>query len=589
MSMMISQDIINQIIEKVNIADVISEYLPVLQDGQGFKSVCPFHNDTNPSMKISPTKKIFKCFSCGAGGNVIQFVQKYEKISFVEAVQKLASKIGIEITVNSDPDYETKKKLYSILEESQAFYRFYLENSEEGQIALEYLNKRGITQEIIEYFGIGLAPKEKDYLHQALDQKNFNIIDQLESGMVKKTSSEDYLDFFRGRIMFPIYDGNNRVVGFSGRIYLPGDNAPKYINSNENLIFHKSEVLYNYSRANESSRKEQCVFVFEGFMDVIAAYKAGVNNCVATMGTALTKQHVKALNALTNKIILCFDGDNAGINATYKAAEVFSKSQIIPYAVSLPDNLDPDEYQIKYGSDALKKYLYYEQKNVYEYIYSVALKDLIKEDVVSVQRFKEKIFSFIRFSNNTIKEFYLNKLCKELDLDYSSLVGDFGENIITVKEEKQPFEEVKVKRVIKKTPLKIYRALEIIIKHSIYNKNEFTIYFCDYSEILPYSEFADYYEILKVIAEIYTINDVIEIEKLKERFFVESSEYELLVKILNNNFVDIENSIEFQQCLKVLRDYSVKSHINAKFIGALESDELIKEYLSVLKQAINIQ
>lgn len=587
---MIPQDIINQIIEKVNISEVIAEYIPVLPDGTGFKSVCPFHNDTNPSMKISPSKKIFKCFSCGAGGNVIQFVARYENISFVEAVTKLARKIGIEIENNTDPQYESKKKLYQILTESNEFYKFYLNNSEEGKIALKYLEERGIDQDIIKTFEIGLAPSEKDYLNQALNSKNFGIIDQVESGMIRKEKNDSYIDTFRSRIMFPIKDLNNRVVGFSGRIYLPGDKSPKYINSNENLIFHKSELLYNYSNANEHARRENYVFIFEGFMDVIAAYKAGVKASIATMGTALTKQHLKALNALTNKVILCFDGDQAGINATYKAAAIFSSENKIPYAVQLPDSLDPDEYLKKYGADNLKKFLLENQVNVYEYIYNVAKIDLIKDDVVSVQRFKEKVFNFLKTTNNTVKEFYLNKLSNDLNIDPTIIISDFG---ISLTERKPTNEIVKPKLEIqsikKKIPAKIYRALEIIIMHSINSKDKFKLFFCDHNYKLSIADFSDYLDIFTKIAEIYSFKEQIDINELKNGLLEESPTISLLEKILKNDMIDVNNELEFKQCVETIDAYSVKEYAKAKLLGALEDDALVNDYVAILKSWINIQ
>lgn len=587
---MIPQDIINQIIEKVNIAEVIAEYIPVLPDGTGFKSVCPFHNDTNPSMKISPSKKIFKCFSCGAGGNVIQFVSRYENISFIDACVKLARKIGITIENNTDPNYEAKKKLYDILNESSEFYKFYLHNSDEGKIALKYLEDRGIDKEIIDKFNIGLAPSEKDYLNQALNAKNFGVIDQIESGMIRKEKNDSFIDTFRSRIMFPIKDLNNRVVGFSGRIYLPGDRSPKYINSNENLIFHKSELLYNYSNANEHARRDDYVFVFEGFMDVIAAYKAGVKSAVATMGTAFTKQHLKALNALTNKVILCFDGDQAGINATSKAAAVFSGENKIPYAVQIPEGLDPDEFLKKYGSDKLRSHLLENQVNVYEYIYNIAKQDLILDDVVSVQRFKDKVFSFLKNTNNTVKEFYLNKLSGDLGLDPAMIISDFGFSL-TEKPKSVEVEQVKsiTTTIKKKIPTKIYRALDIIVMHTINSKEKFKLFFCDHNSKLSIADFSDYFDIFTRIAEIYSIKDKIDINELKSMFLEGSSTISLLEKILDNKMNDVNNVLEFKQCVETIDNYSLKEYARAKLLGALEDDTLINDYLAILKSWITIQ
>ena len=470
---MISQEIINRIIDEVDIAKEISEHIPILPDGAGFKAVCPFHNDTNPSMKISVTKKIFKCFSCGAAGNVIQFVSKFEKISFSEACVKLAKKIGIELQQNYDPDYEEKQRLYQILKESNEFYRFYLQNSDEGVQALKYLADRGITPELIERFEIGLAPSEKDFLSQALTQKNIGLIEQLESGMIKKNEQGEAFDAFRARIMFPLHDTNGRIVGFSGRIYQKDDKSPKYMNSNENLVFHKSDVLYNYHKAEKEVRDEGMLFVFEGFMDVIAAARAGINACVATMGTALTKQHLKMLNNASDHVVLCFDGDAAGINATYKAADVFATSEVIPYAVALPEGLDPDEYEIKYGGEALKNYLRNNQLNVYDYLYNLAKRDLVKDDVISVQRFKEKVFAFLKLANQTVKEFYLNKLANELDIEIATLLSDLRTTPVIEKKlevEPKPVEKPKIKK-------KVYLALDIITIHALKSRDEFIEFF----------------------------------------------------------------------------------------------------------------
>lgn len=581
---MVSQDIINRIIDEVNIVEVISTYQQVFPDGTGFKAVCPFHNDTNPSMKISPTKKIFKCFSCGAGGNVIQYVQKKEKISFQDAAIKLAKRIGIEIQTTEDPDYEEKKKLYQILDESNNFYRFYLENSDEGKVAIEYLAKRGITKEMIEHFEIGLAPTAKDYLHQALNQKEFGLIEQIESGMIRKANDNSAIDTFHGRIMFPLHDIQNHVVGFSGRIYLPGDTSPKYMNSNENLVFHKSDVLYNYARAEKSVRKDDQIFVFEGFMDVIAAYRAGIENAVATMGTALTKQHVKSLNVLTEHVTLCFDGDFAGINATYKAANAYAGTNVIPYAVCLPDGLDPDEYQIKYGSEALNNYLHGNQINVYDYMYGLAKKDLIKEDVVSVQRFKDKVFDFLKLANNTIRDFYINKLAKELDLDVAVIINDLRTSINKVPQQVEVVVEPKKKKDVVKR--KVYRALMLIVLHSIANKDEFKRFFCDYSAQIPVSNFIDYFTIFERIAELYSKQDAISCQDLKNCFIKGSSEDELLDEIMSYKVYDVNNAQEFEDCLKVIDDFIKNIFRDIKHSDALENDDMINDYITLLRQNV---
>lgn len=588
-----NQDLINKIIDQVNIAEVIGEYIPVLPDGSGFKSVCPFHNDTHPSMKISTSKKIFKCFSCGEGGNVIQFVQKYEKISFSEALSKLAKRIGIDYNFNPDPNYEAKKKLFDCLKESAEFYQFYLLNSEEGKLALEYLNKRGISEELIQKFGIGLAPSENDYLHQALDNKGLPLIDQVESGMVRENKGV-IIDTFRSRIMFPLTDLNGNIAGFSGRIYLENDHGPKYMNSNENLIFHKGDMLYNYSNASSEIRMSGDVYVFEGFMDVIAAAKASVNNAIATMGTALTKNHVKALNMVAKRIILCFDGDAAGIEATHKAARVLSDFNIIPYAVSLPDGMDPDEYQIKYGSEELKKYLETHLINVYEYMYLISKRNLITNDVVSIQKFKEKVFDFLKYANNTIKEFYLKKLCEDTNISYDNLIKEL--NYLSKydskpKEKEQPISTTTKIKKENKIPKKIYNALGIIIYHSIYSKDDFRLFFAEYLHKLHPVDFIDYIAILFYIAGIYQSDEnlkEIDPNVLKSNLFEESQEYKILDKIISSNIFDKDNHKEFLDSIKTIDDYLLKVKSNEKYNQCLNDDNSIKEYIELLKENTTI-
>ena len=455
------------------------------------------------------------------------------------------------------------------------------------------MNKRGISEELIQKFGIGLAPSENDYLHQALDNKGLPLIDQVESGMVRENKGV-IIDTFRSRIMFPLTDLNGNIAGFSGRIYLENDHGPKYMNSNENLIFHKGDMLYNYSNASSEIRMSGDVYVFEGFMDVIAAAKASVNNAIATMGTALTKNHVKALNMVAKRIILCFDGDAAGIEATHKAARVLSDFNIIPYAVSLPDGMDPDEYQIKYGSEELKKYLETHLINVYEYMYLISKRNLITNDVVSIQKFKEKVFDFLKYANNTIKEFYLKKLCEDTNISYDNLIKEL--NYLS-KYDSKPIEKeqpisttTKIKKE-NKIPKKIYNALGIIIYHSIYSKDDFRLFFAEYLHKLHPVDFIDYIAILFYIAGIYQSDEnlkEIDPNVLKSNLFEESQEYKILDKIISSNIFDKDNHKEFLDSIKTIDDYLLKVKSNEKYNQCLNDDNSIKEYIELLKENTTI-
>ena len=460
--MRIDDRVIEEIKNKANIVDVISRYINVIKKGNNYLAVCPFHNDSNPSMSVSRGKKFFKCFSCGTSGNVIAFVQKYEHIPYYEAAAKLASKIGIEIEEFDTPEYRRNKQYYMAMDEAKNFYQFYLNNTSEGLIAKSYLEKRNIGQDLIDKFQIGLAPSSSNYLNKALTEKNIGLIEQIDLGLVRENNTGEPYDIFRNRIIFPLSNNEGQVVGFSGRIFLDGDKNSKYLNSQENEIFHKGEMLYNYHLASLPAKKLDCIYVFEGFMDVIAAEKGGISNAVASMGTAFTKNHIKSLRSLTENIVLCFDGDEAGINATKKAAELFSSMDVIPYAVALPDGMDPDEYLQKYGATALKDYLENKKTNIYEYLYNNAKSNLILEDLNSVEKFKKSIFGIIKKSKSTIiSEFYIKKMSADLDCDVNTLITDFGKiSTSNIKIEKT--QEVPKRKVASAIKPKVYKALEIV-------------------------------------------------------------------------------------------------------------------------------
>ena len=306
----ISNEIINEIRNKTDIVDVVSRYVNLTKKGKNYIGVCPFHDDHSPSMSVSREKQIYTCFSCGASGNVINFVMDYENIGFKEALKKIADYAGIPIDIgNVKKSVNKNQKLYDIFEISQKIYQNNL-NTEVGLKAKNYLKDRQINNTIIKEFGIGLSLKENKLLTNILQKKGYNEKEMVDSGLIGNGTNGLH-DIYYNRIMFPLYDLNGQVVGYSGRIYDSNDTA-KYVNTKETAIFKKGELLYNYHKAKEEARKIGKIIVMEGFMDVIALYKAGIKNTVAIMGTALTSQHLKMLKRLSNDIVLCLDGDQAG-------------------------------------------------------------------------------------------------------------------------------------------------------------------------------------------------------------------------------------------------------------------------------------
>jgi len=353
--MLISEDKINEIRKSINIVDVISEYIPIEQRGKNYFAICPFHDDHNPSMSISKEKQIYTCFVCGAHGNVFNFIMDYENMPFVEAVKTVANKTGIPLDISSFKEKPKDKgitDLYNIYDFANKFYQNNL-YTKDGAEALKYLHDREISDEIIKEFEIGLSTNNK--LTNLLKNKNISNTVILNSGL--SSSKEDAIyDTFVDRIMFPLWDLDGKVVGFSGRVYNKKDPS-KYINSKESDIFKKGKLIYNYHKAKEEIRRKKFLIVVEGFMDVIALYKVGIKNVVATMGTAVTNDQANILKRLSTNVTLCFDGDSAGNSATISCAKELINVGITPSIIRLEEGLDPDDYIKKYGVDKFNDHI----------------------------------------------------------------------------------------------------------------------------------------------------------------------------------------------------------------------------------------
>ncbi|WP_397539333.1 DNA primase [Rummeliibacillus pycnus] len=362
MAQKIPEEIIEQIRSKADIVDVVGDFVQLTKRGRNYFGLCPFHGEQTPSFSVSTDKQIFHCFGCGAGGSAITFLMDIENISFQEATAKLGERVGIHVEVSSTPEHHTQpiSPEEGRMKDAHAFaaeyYRHLLLNTEEGEQGLNYLQQRGFTKEEIETNGIGYSLPHWDSLTQLLTRKGFSLEEMEQCGLIiKREDGSGYFDRFRSRVMFPIRDEQGKIIAFSGRILDSGGEDAKYLNSPESPIFHKGQVLYNLDQARPIIRKERNVVLFEGFMDVLSAKRASVFNGVATMGTALTMQHMTKLKRLTDHIIVCYDGDKAGWEAARKAAEMLHAERINVEVAVLPTGLDPDEYIQQFGPEAFKE------------------------------------------------------------------------------------------------------------------------------------------------------------------------------------------------------------------------------------------
>ena len=422
----ITTEKINEIRASVDIVDIVSRYIALTKKGKNYFGVCPFHEDSDPSLSVSPDKQIFSCFSCHTAGNVFTFIKEYEHVSFLEAVKIVADIAGIDFNFKSVNKPLVNHDIYNIYDVSQKFYLNNI-NTKFGQVAKDYLYKRKITDDLIKDFEIGLAIKDSKALTNLLTKKDFKENDLINSGLIVK-DEKGFHDFFYDRVMFPLHDQNGRVIGYSGRIYYQSD-APKYINSKEHILFKKGEYLYNYAKAKNECRSKNMVIIMEGFMDVIRAYSIGVKNVVATLGTAFTKEHANMLRRLANNVVICFDGDKAGAKATMACSELLINLGIIPKVVRLEENLDPDDYILKYGKDKFLDKIN-NPISIMDFKLNYLKNDKDMTQTVDKAKYASEVIEQLnKIDDDILKEVTLKKLSQETDLEI-----DFLKNKLVKKE-----------------------------------------------------------------------------------------------------------------------------------------------------------
>ena len=444
---LLSNEEINNIRAKADIVNIIGSYIPLTQRGKNYLCVCPFHDDHSPSMSVSSEKQIYKCFACGATGTVFTFVQDYENVSFMEAVSIVADKCGIELSfdptkaVVADAFVEEHK----IMDLSQKFFVNNLKTSF-GKEVTKYLNERGISEDIIKEFGIGLSLDTNDSLYQLLSKKGYST-SQLDAIGLISNSNGDIYDMFTRRITFPLWDKDGKIVGFSARIYRGEKNVSKYMNSRETKIFRKGETLYNYHNAKDAAKREKEIIVVEGFMDAIRISSIGLKNVVAVGGTAMTKEQISLLKKLRCKVILCLDNDNAGLLATVNNGEELVKENVETYVIRLTGEKDPDEYIIANGKDAfienVKKPLTYFD---FKMDYFNQNKDL--NNVEDLSQYVNEVLKTISSTDDSIlREVTLNKLSKDYNLSIDVLKNRLEKyEPVTLKEKKEETKLVREKK-----------------------------------------------------------------------------------------------------------------------------------------------
>ena len=422
---MVDKQLISEIKNSVNIVDVIGEVVQLTKAGRNFLGLCPFHGEKTPSFNVVEDKQFYHCFGCGKSGDVFKFIEDYRGVSFMEAVQIVGDQVGIQVQAlapsqSRGHQADGKQPFYEIHQEAAKFYHAILMTTKMGEDARQYLYDRGLDDEVLRHFQIGLAPAEGNYLYQSVSGK-FSENIMAESGLFHISDMGTMYDAFQDRIMFPLSDDTGRVIAFSGRLWRDQAEGTKpqgkYKNSRSTLLFNKSYELYHLDKAKQVAKKNHELYLMEGFMDVIAAYRAGIENAVASMGTALTREHVAHLSKFTKKVILAYDGDKAGRLATAKALEVLEKQEV--EVVQIPDQMDPDEYLKKNSPQALADLLEKTRLSRVEFLMDYWKPDNI-ENLQAQIEFVEKMAPLIAQTPSvTAQNTYIYKLADLLvDFDY---------------------------------------------------------------------------------------------------------------------------------------------------------------------------
>ncbi len=514
---------INRVRQSANISEVVAQYIPIEKKGRNFVALCPFHEDNNPSLTISEDKQIYKCFVCGAGGNVFTFVSKFNNISFIQSVKVVADFVNIAIDI---PEYKESSVVvdseqahyYQVMSDATDYMHFKLINSQDRMIN-DYVKKRDLTQDELDYFDIGYESEHS--LVQFLNKKGYKD-DILQEVNLINEGDYGVRSVFNNRLLFPIHSAQGNVVGYSGRALIEDDNIAKYINSNENIIYTKGDVLYNYHRAKESAKQEGLIYLVEGVMDVIGFYKAGVKNVVASLGTALTGTQAKQLKSLSNNIVIAYDGDSAGRLATLKAIDILLKHKFTIEVLTGFVDLDPDDFLKKNGKESFNKALG-DRLGFLDFLI------IYNKHKFNLDNFEERKEFTVTLSR------YLDNINNDFDRDYflTQITNLTNFNRNQIEQLKEPKKTVRVNTPVVRNTLNVRnnRAEYNIIGQMLSGKGA-TMYIRDN---LGFLTDGDLYNLYLIIVEYYFNND-----ELKEADLI--SLINQVDDNLSNVFLDIINN-----------------------------------------------
>lgn len=586
---------IEEIKNRLDIVEVIQEYIQLKKTGANFRALCPFHSEKTPSFMVSQDKQIYHCFGCGEGGDIFGFIQKIEGVEFPEALRILAKKAGIELR-RQDPALQNQKtKMMDICKLTSVYCHEVLLKSSQAQFVREYLSQRKVDSETIEQFKLGYAPDSFDALSIFLKNKGFSEDEIFLAGLsIKKERGVGYYDRFRNRLMFPINDVHGNTVGFGGRTLKEGEDAgAKYINSPQTLIYNKSGILYGLDQAKSAIRKNDQVILVEGYMDCITAHQFGINNVVASSGTALTEGQVRLLKRFCNTIIMSFDPDTAGAEAVKRGIEVALRQDVEVRVIELPTGKDPDVF-IKADKDGFIK-LIEEAKAYLQYYFDNTFKQLDLSKVEDKKKAAKILLPIIVKIVDTIeRSYWLKELGKKLEVD-DKIMQEKLRNLI----QKENYHEVKEELLVAKPIDRFLKIGEELLSLLIIYPNEikFTVkelvpeYFTDYKQKLLYKNIITY----------YTKNEQLNLAEFQKQLTEDPKEglkliaYSDILKLLGEenflNLLDSEIRQKIEERLILLKKNSIQEQLKKieQKIKKLEQNPSFanKKELDILSETFN--
>ncbi len=579
----ISQRTIDLIKDTADIVDVVSEFVPLQAAGKNMKGLCPFHSEKTPSFFVSKERQIFNCFGCGKKGNAIVFIQEYKNYSFMEALKFLADKYNIELELDDNQLPErSNENLFKANEKALEFFSLNLLNIESGKPAADYLLSRGLTFETIEEFELGFSPNKNTALLDHL-KKDFQALDLMNAGLVNRNQDGNFYDLFRSRIMFPIRDERNKVIAFSGRVFGDSSNPAKYVNTPYTEIFSKGQTLYNLYHALPYARQSKRIVLMEGYMDVIKASMAGIKEAVCSMGTQLTIDQALIIKKHTDDVIICYDGDDPGREAAYKAIKILEKAKLNVKVVVLPNNMDPDEYITKH--DDFIDYLENNQLDQYEFVYRMIIENKNLSVPSDIEVAKNKLFDFFGKTSGMIREIYLKRFAIETGGNYNTVLADYHQSRID--------EKIMIDQKVKLTRIhhqKIEKPRYLVAEKTVLN---YYLQSTDFRDMIDAKFNLCLFQNIDIRAWMTTARDVLKQNPNHPLVVLKSglsdSSKEKLDHII---FKDYTYSIEeLDSCIKILQVAKLEEEIEfqKEKIESLKTNGKTNESLAISKEILDKQ